>query len=422
MHNIIELQGAIRTYHRGSEEIRAVDGMSLSVQEGDYLSIVGPSGSGKTTLLNLIGCVDRPTEGMVRVHGIEVEGLTDKALAAIRSTSIGFVFQHFFLIPTLNALENVMLPTRFCKKRAGDRESRALELLELVGMAERAQHRPSQLSGGEMQRVAIARALVNDPVLLLADEPTGNLDSRRAQEIVRLFKELNDNGLTIVVVTHNQDLANDSMRSIYLKDGHIDDDVRRRSPAGLAVKPAGEPEVPDYVPLERQRDWGPAIPAMLALLLGSGLITSLFLNWYGGLTGYRLMTMYSYPYALYQGNWVWRIYAGNHAVLLTGFWPLLCALMLLAAVVLGLFRWKGTRWLLLVSAGLAMTVAAFNLISIYAMLQPEGPNPPNYAGYFHPGVGMWILAGSAAAILGLAVWAVLSGARDKKEVQRGSNT
>lgn len=183
------------------------------------MSIVGPSGSGKTTLLNLIGCMDRPTSGSIQLDGNDVTKLKDKELTKIRSESIGFVFQQFFLLPTLTALENVEVPTLFCPRNRHN--GKAKELLDLVGLKDRANHLPSQLSGGEMQRVAIARALVNDPKVLLADEPTGNLDSKNAGSIGEILDRLNQRGMTIIMVTHNIELARLAKVIIHIKDGKI---------------------------------------------------------------------------------------------------------------------------------------------------------------------------------------------------------
>ena len=279
-----------------------MDGVDLRVSRGDYLAVVGRSGSGKTTLLNLIGCLDRPTSGRVTVHGMETGELSEKALATIRSTTIGFVFQHFFLIPTLTALENVKVPGRFCARHNGDLESRARQLLERVGLAERADHLPSELSGGEMQRVALARALVNDPAILLADEPTGNLDSRSSEDIAAIFRELNEEGLTIVVVTHGDELTADSTRIVHLLDGRVVEEERLRPAVVPArdteiaeARPGSEPEtetvaVPDYMPsslkktdLELARDGGFVDAARRADLRG-GLHALC-----GGASGYRLL-------------------------------------------------------------------------------------------------------------------------------------
>jgi putative ABC transport system ATP-binding protein len=221
MSSVIELVDVRKTYRRGGEVVVAVNGVTASVEEGDFVGIVGPSGSGKTTLLNLIGCVDTPDRGTVRIDGVPVEGLSERALTNLRARKIGFVFQQFFLLPTLTVEENVLLPALFAGKSEGV-VVRASELLERVQLAGRPKHLPSQLSGGEMQRVAIARALINRPRVLLADEPTGNLDSRSAQSIMNLFRDLNSAGLTVLMVTHNADLARQARRTIHLKDGRLD--------------------------------------------------------------------------------------------------------------------------------------------------------------------------------------------------------
>lgn len=222
MNNIIELKEVIKLYQRGNEKIHAVDGINLSIAQGEFVAIVGPSGSGKSTLLNLIGCVDTPTSGAVKINGIETSILKEKELAKIRNTKIGFVFQQFFLLPTLTALENVMLPAVFSRNgQSINKKQRAKELLDLVGLAVRADHLPSQLSGGEMQRVAIARALINDPKILLADEPTGNLDSTNAESVYVILDKLHQDGLTVITVTHNLELANKSQKIFRLKDGKL---------------------------------------------------------------------------------------------------------------------------------------------------------------------------------------------------------
>lgn len=220
MSSIVELQNAGKTFRRGSELIQAVRDITLSVNEGEFVAIVGPSGSGKTTLLNLIGCVERPDSGHIRIDGQETDRLPERDLTKIRAKKIGFVFQQFFLLPTLTAQENVELPTLFTSNGAKSRSAR--ELLDLVGLTGRAKHLPAQLSGGEMQRVAIARALINRPKILLADEPTGNLDSHNAGEIVNVFRKLNASGLTILMVTHNLELAEHANRLIHVKDGMIE--------------------------------------------------------------------------------------------------------------------------------------------------------------------------------------------------------
>jgi putative ABC transport system ATP-binding protein len=216
---IIELKDVTKLYKRGEEEVHAVDGLNLSVNKGDFLSVVGPSGSGKTTLLNIIGCVDNPTDGTVKINGQDVSRAQESRLAQVRRDTIGFVFQQFFLIPTLTAEENVQIPGLFAKNI--NRVERARELLNLVGLEKRKNHRPAHLSGGEMQRVAIARALINSPSILLADEPTGNLDSKNAEMIFRTFERLNKDGLTVIVVTHNMEMAKICRRVILLEDGKI---------------------------------------------------------------------------------------------------------------------------------------------------------------------------------------------------------
>lgn len=221
MSKMIELNEVVKVYERGTEKVHGVDGINLSIERGEFLSIVGPSGSGKTTLLNLIGCVDRPTSGSIRLDGVETERLKEKELTKIRATTIGFVFQQFFLLPTLTASENMELPAFFSRKKGAGIITKAKELLSLVGLKDREDHLPSQLSGGEMQRVAIARALINDPKILLADEPTGNLDSKNADTIMNIFERLNKDGLTIILVTHNMELAKRARRCIQLKDGKI---------------------------------------------------------------------------------------------------------------------------------------------------------------------------------------------------------
>lgn len=217
MSDLIHLNSVTKHYRRGSETIRAVSDITLAVAPGEFVAIVGPSGSGKTTLLNLIGCLDKADSGTVTIDGEDTNALNEGGLTRIRARKIGFVFQQFFLLPTLTACENVLLPAVFL--RNGDRTSRAEELLVKVSLAARTRHLPGQLSGGEMQRVAIARALINEPRLLLADEPTGNLDSENAAGILEIFRELNAAGLTILMVTHNPELAQRAGRIIALRDG-----------------------------------------------------------------------------------------------------------------------------------------------------------------------------------------------------------
>lgn len=221
MTNIIELVNVSKVYYWGAETIRAVNGVSIGVGAGEMLAIVGPSGSGKTTLLNLMGCLDQPSSGTIRIEGKEVSRMSDKMLARIRQEKIGFIFQRFFLLPTLTVLENVLLPCVFHRGVGGSEKARAKTLLETVGMERRMAHQPSALSGGEMQRVAVARALILSPKILIADEPTGNLDSKNTRRIVELLASLNRSGLTIVHVTHNRSVGRVSDRVLRLKDGRL---------------------------------------------------------------------------------------------------------------------------------------------------------------------------------------------------------
>jgi ABC-type lipoprotein export system ATPase subunit len=215
---VVEAEELVKVYRRGQEEVRAVDGISFTIRAGEFVAVVGPSGAGKSTLLQLLGGMDTPTSGSLRLAGREVSGMSDGELTRLRRGFVGFVFQHFGLVPTLTVAENVALPCLFSRREA---RGRVDSLLQRVGLAHRRGHRPAQLSGGEMQRVAIARALVNDPKLLLADEPTGNLDSRTSDRILELLRELNGDGLTVVVVTHNESLAASAGRRITLRDGRI---------------------------------------------------------------------------------------------------------------------------------------------------------------------------------------------------------
>lgn len=220
---IVSLRDVRRDYALGAERVHALQGVSLDVERDDYVAIVGPSGCGKSTLLNLIGVIDQPTSGTVMIAGKRVDAMSDREATSFRLRNIGFVFQRFYLMPILSALENVALPMAEAKVPGDERTARAAELLAYVGLSSRERHRPSELSGGEQQRVAIARALANHPALLLADEPTGELDARTGAEIIALFQRLNSDGTTIVVVTHDEDLANAARHKIHMRDGRIVD-------------------------------------------------------------------------------------------------------------------------------------------------------------------------------------------------------
>ena len=217
---MLELEDVTKVYRAGQTEIPALRGISCRVEDGEMLAITGPSGSGKSTLMNIIGCLDSPTSGQYRLDGTLVSELNDNQLAEIRNRKIGFVFQSFNLLPRTTALANVELPLIY--SGANNRRQRALQVLDSVGLADRVTHRPSELSGGELQRVAIARALVSNPSLILADEPTGNLDTRTSEEIMALFKHLNEQGMTIVLVTHDAEIAACTQRIIKIRDGLIE--------------------------------------------------------------------------------------------------------------------------------------------------------------------------------------------------------
>jgi len=227
MKPVIELRNVDRTYASGEVEVRAMRGVSLTIEAGEFVAIMGASGSGKSTMMNTLGCLDRPTGGTYLLDGIDVSKLNRDELADIRNQKIGFVFQGFNLLSRTSALENVELPMLYSHRRRTTKELRekAVAALRIVGLAERASHYPNQLSGGQQQRVAIARALCNEPALLLADEPTGNLDSRTSIEIMGVFQELNDKGITIVMVTHELDIAHYTKRNIIMRDGVVVDDL-----------------------------------------------------------------------------------------------------------------------------------------------------------------------------------------------------
>jgi putative ABC transport system ATP-binding protein len=224
---LIETVDLWKTYVMGAEEIHALRGVSISIERGEYVAIMGPSGSGKSTLMNLIGCLDTPSKGSYLLNGKQVGQMNDNELARIRNEEIGFVFQTFNLLPRATALHNVELPLVYAGVQSADRQLRARQALEKVELGSRMTHRPNELSGGQRQRVAIARALVNDPSILLADEPTGNLDSKTGMEIMGLFERLHKAGNTIVLVTHEADVAGYAYRTIQVRDGQVENDVRR---------------------------------------------------------------------------------------------------------------------------------------------------------------------------------------------------
>jgi len=221
---MIELSNVTKTYRMGEVDITVLSNVSLSVRSGELIAIMGPSGSGKSTLMNIIGCLDRPTNGTYRFEDREIKAMTDDELASIRNVKIGFVFQTFNLLPRFSALKNVEVPLVYSGVPARLRKERAIPLLQQVGLSDRMYHRPTELSGGQQQRVSIARALVNHPPLLLADEPTGNLDSRSGSEILNILTGLNEQGVTIMIVTHDKDVAARCKRIINLKDGQIIND------------------------------------------------------------------------------------------------------------------------------------------------------------------------------------------------------
>jgi putative ABC transport system ATP-binding protein len=227
---VILLDGVKKIYQMGAERVHALDGVDLRIDRNEYVAIMGPSGSGKSTMMNIIGCLDTPTSGSYTLNGQRVSELDDNALAAVRNREIGFVFQTFNLLPRVSCLQNVELPLIYAGIRKGTRHELAQRALENVGLGDRMTHKPNELSGGQRQRVAVARAIVNNPSILLADEPTGNLDSRTGQEIMELFEELYRRGNTVLLVTHEEDVARHARRVIRLRDGLVESDERVGDP------------------------------------------------------------------------------------------------------------------------------------------------------------------------------------------------
>ena len=228
---MIEIENVTKVYQMGEVEVHALRDVSLQIEQGEWVAIMGPSGSGKSTLMHIIGCLDTPTEGAYRLDDVEVGGMDDDQLAVIRNQQIGFVFQTFNLLPRTSALKQVMLPMQYARNGAriplAERERRAREALEMVGLGERMDHQPTELSGGQQQRVAIARALVNDPTIVMADEPTGNLDSKSGAEVMEIIRRLHERGITVVMVTHDEEIGEQAGRIVRLRDGLVVDEVRQ---------------------------------------------------------------------------------------------------------------------------------------------------------------------------------------------------
>ena len=229
---MIEIDNVTKVYQMGEIEVHALRGVSLKIENGECLTIMGPSGSGKSTLMNVLGCLDSPTEGNYHLHDEDVSTLSDTQLAHIRNREIGFVFQTFNLLPRTTALRQVELPLMYAGVGLRERRRRAREALEAVGLGDRTHHKPDELSGGQQQRVAIARALVTDPSIIMADEPTGNLDTKSGEEVLRIFKRLNEKGITIIFVTHDPEIAEYGSRTIHIRDGLIEQDVQQANGCG----------------------------------------------------------------------------------------------------------------------------------------------------------------------------------------------
>lgn len=228
MKEVISLKDVRKSYYLGKQELPVLKGIDLSVMENEYISLMGPSGSGKSTLMNIIGCLDTLTSGTYVLNGKDVSKMSDDELADVRNMEIGFVFQQFNLLPRLTAWENVALPLIYAGVNKKDREERARDILAKVGLADRAHHKPNELSGGQSQRVAVARALVNNPSIILADEPTGNLDTKTSEEIMELFGQIHEQGNTVMLVTHEEDIANFTKRIVRIRDGVVESDTVRK--------------------------------------------------------------------------------------------------------------------------------------------------------------------------------------------------
>ncbi len=241
---LIEIRDLHRVYQVGDQEVRALDGVDLDIAENEYVAIMGPSGSGKSTLMNILGCLDSPSQGSYNLKGNEIAKMTDDELARIRNQEIGFVFQTFNLLPRADALHNVELPLVYAGLKHEERRKRAKESLELVGLGDRMKHKPNELSGGQRQRVAIARALVNRPSIILADEPTGNLDSRTGEEIMAAFERIWKQGNTVILVTHEPEIAEHARRVVRMKDGKIESDTANPHPRGPAQAAPSVPGAP----------------------------------------------------------------------------------------------------------------------------------------------------------------------------------
>ncbi len=222
---IIRIEGLKKIYKMGNQQVNALDGVDITILQNEYVAIMGPSGSGKSTMMNILGCLDTPTDGKYILNGTDVSKMNDSMLADVRNNEIGFVFQSFNLLPRYTSLENVALPLIYAGVPRYQREEKAIEALTSVGLEERMEHKPSELSGGQRQRVAVARALINKPSIILADEPTGNLDSKTSIDIMNLFKQIHNNGNTVIVVTHEEDIAMHAKRIIRLKDGKVESDT-----------------------------------------------------------------------------------------------------------------------------------------------------------------------------------------------------